>query len=172
MAKLFSIIFWLVTAVNFYDNTSPSNIKYLLCLFPNLALQFAIQVMFQYERSDKELDFGKLFSNLFGDSLTLGTVQLFMILWSFAYVPLIWYFEKIMPRQFGISLPFYFIFKPSYWFRNSVRAPKFEELSSDETVNYVNNETKHKDNDCFFENFFPGLRSVVNFTHVNKVSEK
>lgn len=41
--------------------------------------------------------------------------MVFMLLWSAFYIPLIWYFEKILPGQFGVPLPFYFIFMPSYW---------------------------------------------------------
>jgi hypothetical protein len=53
--------------------------------------------------------------NLFNDSVNVGGLLMFMIFWTIIYIPLIWYFEKIMPKQFGISLPFYFIFQRSYW---------------------------------------------------------
>lgn len=51
IAKICSIIVWLLTAINFYDNLPSSNYKYLFCVFPNSALNFAFQVIFQYERS-------------------------------------------------------------------------------------------------------------------------
>jgi len=50
-----------------------------------------------------------LFENLFDDPLNLGTILILMLVWSFLYLPLTWYIEKIMPGQFGIPLPFYFI---------------------------------------------------------------
>ena len=60
---------------------------------------------------DKILALGNIFQNLLDDSLNLGNILLFMILWSiFLYLPLIWYLEKIGVGQFGIPLPFYFVF--------------------------------------------------------------
>jgi hypothetical protein len=50
-AKLAAIIIWLITAINFYDNLPTSSLKYLFCVFPNAALNFAFQVILQYERS-------------------------------------------------------------------------------------------------------------------------
>jgi hypothetical protein len=40
------------TSINFY-NSLPAVLKYFLCLFPNLAFSFAMQVIFQFERSSK-----------------------------------------------------------------------------------------------------------------------
>ncbi len=40
------------TSINFY-NSLPAILKYFLCLFPNLAFSFAMQVIFQFERSSK-----------------------------------------------------------------------------------------------------------------------
>ncbi len=53
MAKIFAILIWILTALNFYDGISFSSVKYMFCFFPNTALLFGIQIMFQFERSGK-----------------------------------------------------------------------------------------------------------------------
>ncbi|CAF0703608.1 unnamed protein product [Brachionus calyciflorus] len=123
IAKTFTIIFWLITLINFYDNLPSSSIKYLFCLFPNTALIFAFQVIFQFERSGKSLSYSNLYTNIFDDSLNLGAVLAAMIGWTLVYIPITWYIERILPGEFGAPLPFYFPFMPSYW-----RSPKKTDL--------------------------------------------
>ncbi len=53
VAKVFAIIFWIMTAINFYGDLPSSGIKYIFCIFPNSALMFAFQTINQYERSCK-----------------------------------------------------------------------------------------------------------------------
>jgi ATP-binding cassette, subfamily A (ABC1), member 3 len=50
IAKVITIIFWLVTVIDFYGNTKPGG-KYLLCFIPNLGLIFSFQTILQFERS-------------------------------------------------------------------------------------------------------------------------
>ncbi len=33
-----------------------------------------------------------------------------MILWTFIYIPIAWYIERILPGEYGAPLPFYFPF--------------------------------------------------------------
>ena len=49
-AKIFSLVLWMFSSVNLYDG-APAFVKYFLCMFPNLAVTFGIQVIFQFERS-------------------------------------------------------------------------------------------------------------------------
>lgn len=71
----------------------------MFCIFPNMALTFAFQVIFQYERSGPNLDLSKLFTNIFDDPLNLGTILIMMLLYSTFYLPLTWYIDKILPGQ-------------------------------------------------------------------------
>eukprot|EP00658_Telonema_sp_P-2_P071039 TRINITY_DN60372_c0_g1_i1.p1 TRINITY_DN60372_c0_g1~~TRINITY_DN60372_c0_g1_i1.p1 ORF type:complete len:370 (+),score=97.42 TRINITY_DN60372_c0_g1_i1:136-1245(+) len=53
------------------------------------------------------------------------TIQLFdMVLWSF----LAWYLDKVVKQEFGLSLPWYFIFQPSYWRGTRVQEGEGTEL--------------------------------------------
>ncbi len=99
MARIFTIIVWLVTGINFYDNLPTSSLKYMFCIFPNMAFTFACQVIFQYERSGPNLNLSNIFTNIFDDSLNLGTILIMMLLYSAFYLPLTWYIDKILPGQ-------------------------------------------------------------------------
>jgi len=104
---------WLASGINFYD-AMPTSFKYFICVLPNPALNFALQVIFQYERSERSLGLDNLHANMFGDELNVGSVLIAMLCWTFLlYLPLIWYLEKVLPSKFGISLPFYFLCMPS-----------------------------------------------------------
>lgn len=50
-AKVSVLILWIGTTINFYNYLPTPVLKYLLCIFPNMGLQFGFQVIFQYERS-------------------------------------------------------------------------------------------------------------------------
>ncbi|RNA24891.1 ATP-binding cassette sub-family A member 3-like, partial [Brachionus plicatilis] len=123
IAKTFTIIFWLITLINFYDSLPSSSIKYLFCIFPNTGLTFAFQVIFQYERSGEDFSYLNLYENLFDDTLNLGAVLASMIGWTLLYIPVTWYIERILPGEYGAPLPFYFPFMPSYW-----RTPKINKM--------------------------------------------
>lgn len=110
IAKTFTIIFWLITLINFYDSLPSSSIKYLFCIFPNTGLTFAFQVIFQYERSGEDFSYLNLYENLFDDTLNLGAVLASMIGWTLLYIPVTWYIERILPGEYGAPLPFYFPF--------------------------------------------------------------
>nr|APD26552.1 ATP-binding cassette transporter subfamily A member 3-like X2 protein [Brachionus koreanus] len=122
IAKTFTILFWLITLINFYDSLPSSAIKYLFCIFPNTGLIFA----FQYERSGKEFSYLNLYENLFDDSLNLGAILASMIGWTLLYIPVTWYIERILPGEYGAPLPFYFPFMPSYWI--TPKKQKLDEL--------------------------------------------
>ena len=113
---------WLASGINFYD-AMPTSFKYFICVLPNPALNFALQVIFQYERSERSLGLENLHANMFGDELNVGSVLIAMLCWTFLlYLPLIWYLEKVLPSKFGISLPFYFLCMPSYWYSSAKKA--------------------------------------------------
>ncbi len=135
--------------------------KFLLCIFPNYALNFAIQVVYQYERSSKRFSLVNLYQNLFGEGLTLGLVLTIMIFWSFFYLLLSWYIERIFPGEYGIKLPWNFPFMRSYWFdtyNNEMR-------SSD----YLNNEVNYNLKNDSFEREPSDLYSSVKIRNLTKV---
>lgn len=86
-----------------------------------------------------------LFKNLFGDELNVGHLTVVMTFWSFFYLGLSWYIERIFPGDFGVKLPLHFPFMKSYWFDSNTETddtdsdsnednPAFEKEPSDLTV--------------------------------------
>ena len=112
VGKTVTIVIWLVTAINFFSN-SGAGLKYILCIFPNCSLLFAFQVIFQYERSSKSLNYTQLYQNLYGDPMTIGGILLAQILWTLFYIPVTWYIERILPGEYGAPLPLFFPFMVS-----------------------------------------------------------
>jgi len=131
-AKTVSILFWFVTVINFY-NSFPTGLKYVFAILPNTALNFAFQIIFQYERNGsncfnrvhfvlsiefisflckigKYLDFSKLYQSLYEGDMNLGTLLVVMLVWSAFYLILSWYIERINPGDYGVKLPLYFPF--------------------------------------------------------------
>jgi ATP-binding cassette, subfamily A (ABC1), member 3 len=105
-----TIILWLLTSVDFYKYL-PTELKYFLCFLPNLALSLAINVISQFERSAIQFQFKDLYSNIYGDDLNVGIILTVMLTYSILCIPLIWYTEKVLPGEFGIPLPYYFLFQ-------------------------------------------------------------
>ncbi|RNA01708.1 ATP-binding cassette sub-family A member 3 [Brachionus plicatilis] len=100
-------------------------------------------------------DLVKLFSGLYDTNLNIGLVIISMIIWTLMLIPFIWYFEKVVPSQFGIPLPFYFLFQPSYW-SNLFQYKKLDDLT--------------RSND-FVLNNKDGSESTVAFRDVTKVQK-
>ena len=50
VAKIVTIIIWILTAIQF-NSTMATGAKYFLCMFPNCAIVYAFEVIFQFERS-------------------------------------------------------------------------------------------------------------------------
>nr|QUF59430.1 ATP-binding cassette transporter Abca3-like2 [Brachionus angularis] len=134
IAKTITIILWLLTVINFYDNLPSSGIKYIFCMFPNAALIFAFQAIFQFERSSKPLSYLNMYTNLYDDPLNLGAIMAAMIVWTLIYIPITWYIERIFPGEYGAPLPFYFPFMPSYW-RNPNKTLTEDKLEFDSIKN-------------------------------------
>jgi ATP-binding cassette subfamily A (ABC1) protein 3 len=109
IGKTVAILIWVATSINFF-NSSGNALRYFVSIFPNWGLVFAINVMFQYERSSVSLTFGQLYNSIFSDTLTVGGVLTAQILWTLFYIPVAWYIERIFPGEYGAPQPFYFPF--------------------------------------------------------------
>ncbi len=152
------LIIWFGTLINFYNYLHSSSLKYLLCIFPNLGLLFGFEIMLQFERSGRDLNFESLFINIFNDPLNLGSIMICMNLWSVFYIIMTWYFEKILPSEYGVPLPFYFLFTKSYWFPQAYDINKYDS-------NYFNGKNINKPS---FEMDPQGYRNTVCVQNLSK----
>ena len=92
-----------------------------MAIFPNYALNFIFQVIYQFEMGSETLAISNMFDTYYYDrdeaengfssrSVSVGGLLLSMISWSIVFVILSWYIEKIRPGDYGIKLPLYFPF--------------------------------------------------------------
>lgn len=99
----------------------PAQVVFLLAIFPNYALNFIFQVIYQFENGKKTLGLSNIFDTYYYDvngvdegfssnSVSVGGLLLSMIGWSIAFTILSWYIEKIFPGEYGVKLPLYFPF--------------------------------------------------------------
>jgi ATP-binding cassette subfamily A (ABC1) protein 3 len=123
--------------------------KFLLCIFPNYALNFAIQVVYQYERSSKRFSLFNVYQNLFGEGLTLGFVLTTMVFWSLFYLMFSWYIERIFPGEYGIKLPWNFPFMKSYWFDTYENGMRSSDYLNDANLNLKNDSFEREPSDLY-----------------------
>nr|QNH67862.1 ATP-binding cassette transporter subfamily A member 3-like protein X3 [Brachionus rotundiformis] len=166
VAKLVVILIWTLTGVNLYNDLE--NIwRYLLCMFPNTGLILSFQIFYQYERS--EVNLVNLFSGLYDTNFNIGNVLISMIIWSTMLVPFMWYFEKVVPSQFGIPMPFYFLIQPSYW-SNLFRYRKLDN-NKDWSKNYALNDQNGSESTVTFcdvtKNFHRGSKKKSAIKNLN-----
>ncbi|CAF4226347.1 unnamed protein product, partial [Rotaria sordida] len=169
LAKLIGLTIWILTFIDYYSRT-PLGVRYILCLFPNIGLLFCLQVMEQYERrSSGMVTYGELYSNIFEYRLYIGLCLLLMLIYSILFMFLAIYLEHINPGEFGISQPWNYLFKKSYWKPSTVRPIGIEN----------NNFSKINNNGISNENHWIELNSIENdkkptmtINHLTKTFEK
>ncbi|CAM4944466.1 unnamed protein product [Rotaria socialis] len=130
LAKLIAFAVWVVTLIDFYPGVSVG-VRYFLCLFPNTGLMFCLQVVLQYERDGSRIfcslknenkqflgrmaTFKQMYSNEFANPLYIGVCLILMLIYSVIYFLLAIYVERVNPGEFGVSQPWNYLFKKSYW---------------------------------------------------------
>ncbi|CAF4147319.1 unnamed protein product [Rotaria sp. Silwood2] len=115
LSKLMGFVVWVITLIDFYPGV-PVGVRYFLCLFPNTGLMFCLQVVLQYERKSSGMTtFEQLYSNLYTYPLYIGICLLLMLIYTVIYFFLAMYVERVNPGEFGVSQPWNYLFKKSYW---------------------------------------------------------
>jgi ATP-binding cassette subfamily A (ABC1) protein 3 len=80
-------------------------------LFPATAFAFAADIIGDYEYSQQGIQEWNAWEGSYSFNTALGLLFFDTIL----YIFLGWYLEQVMPRQYGVARPFYFLFTPKYW---------------------------------------------------------
>lgn len=108
--------------------------------------------------------FQQLYSNIFDYPLYIGICLLLMLIYSVIYMLLAIYVERLNPGEFGVSQPWNYIFKKSYWTSGTVR-PSTDENNIDVIPNGMSNE-----NHWIELNTMEKRRSpAMSIDHLNKV---
>jgi len=108
------LVFFITYFVIFtIDSNTPQSTITGLSMFPSIAMAVGFVTMVGLEGTQ----IGSNFSNL---SLNYGnynveTALVFLVIDTVLYGLLALYFDKVIPSEFGSSLPWYFPLSPSYW---------------------------------------------------------
>ena len=85
--------------------------KKLASLLPCTAFAFGADIIADYEYAEV----GVQAFNANEGEYSFNTTLQFLFFDTVLYLFLGWYLELVIPRQYGVARPFYFIFLPSYW---------------------------------------------------------
>lgn len=119
-AAIVSVLVWLLLFFPFFVVQPKTNTdKYWAALCPPTAFALAIDDILRHA----QLGMGFAYSIAIVQT-PIGvpsafTLSWFLVLDSFLLVLLGWYFEQVLPQQYGVRKPFYFFLKKEFWFGNA-----------------------------------------------------
>ncbi|CAJ1947143.1 unnamed protein product [Cylindrotheca closterium] len=93
---------------NRYENVTG---QILSSLFPATAFCFGADIIADYEYAEQ----GIQSYNAGEGGYSFNTALLMMLADTFLYIFIGWYLDQVLPQQYGVPRPFYFLFLPSYW---------------------------------------------------------
>jgi ATP-binding cassette subfamily A (ABC1) protein 3 len=101
---------------NRYENTSGQMIA---SLCPATAFCFGADIISDYEYAEQGI---QSWNSGEGD-YSFDTTLAFLFLDTLLYIFLGWYLDQVVPQQYGVARPFYFLFTPSYWLGSCTKKP-------------------------------------------------
>ncbi|ETI57358.1 hypothetical protein F443_00336, partial [Phytophthora nicotianae P1569] len=119
-ASIASVLLWLVLFFPFFSVMSKSNSsKYLGALAPPTAFALGIDDLVRRAQLGRGLAYAM---GLVESPITVPSafaMSWFLILDSFILVALGWYFDNVLPQEFGVRKPWNFLFVKEYWLPSS-----------------------------------------------------
>ncbi|GMT18454.1 hypothetical protein PFISCL1PPCAC_9751, partial [Pristionchus fissidentatus] len=95
----------------------PFSIRMLNCINPDIALNYGVLLLAQYETQAGGLNWGKLFDRVTPDEpLTLGHMMIMLVVDGIIFILITWYVEAVNPGGEGVPQRPWFFVLPSYWF--------------------------------------------------------
>eukprot|EP00299_Pterocystis_sp_00344_P020338 c9979_g1_i1.p1 GENE.c9979_g1_i1~~c9979_g1_i1.p1 ORF type:complete len:1406 (+),score=313.41 c9979_g1_i1:2-4219(+) len=95
------------------SDTTPESTKNGLCLLSPLAFALGINALGNLQGADLGVSSGNM--NEVINNFKFGTAFGMLIFDSIFYTFLGWYLHKVVPREWGVTLPWYFPCMPSFW---------------------------------------------------------
>lgn len=112
---------WFVTSLPFIipeDEFLSVAMKTLLCICPNAALAFGIQIISNWEIIDDGLNWHTAFQQqgmkVQGD-LSVAAIFGLFIAYAILFFLITVYMENVFPGAYGVAKPWYFIFTKKFW---------------------------------------------------------
>lgn len=128
---------WFVTSVPYImfdeDNFS-ATIKAMMCIFPNTALSYGLQMIDDWELMEEGLNWSTAFreQNLtIYSELTIAKIFALFMIYAMLFFLITVYMENVMPGAYGVAKPWYFMFTKKFWL-NSNTYQVFDEQNFNE----------------------------------------
>ncbi|CAE7454884.1 ABCA1, partial [Symbiodinium sp. CCMP2456] len=104
---------WIVYSSQNRDGPPSETVTLLLMFMPNAAFCTGLAVLAKFEAARVGAQWGNAFMQVANSSFAsvLGMMCLDILL----YTLLGWYLDRVVPKEFGVRLPFYFPFQRSFW---------------------------------------------------------
>ena len=147
---IYFVMFFLALAV--FDEHVAKSIKMLVSIFPPVVILLGVIVFGEFESKFepfKSSDLGKNYKNF-----SINSMYLMLFVDIFIYLFLGYYLQNVIPHDFGMARPWYFLCTRSYWCGTSKKSKAKKELMNLEKENNNNNnaaapENPHKDDPDF-----------------------
>jgi ABC-type branched-subunit amino acid transport system ATPase component len=99
---------WIFFGSNRYEATTS---KMWASLLPCTAFAFGADILSDYEYAQVGVQRSNLNDGVYNFNTSLG----FLLFDTILYMILGWYFEQVLPRQYGVAKKWYFFLTPSFW---------------------------------------------------------
>ena len=139
---IFFSLFFPYYAVN--DPQFSTQIKLSSCLLAPTCFALGIEQFALYEGSLIGIQFNNINQLVYNFDVILCLTMLFVD--CIIYGLLAWYFDKVLPSEFGTPLPTYFFLLPRYWI-NDIQLKWFRSFFWDKSVTYSQLNTSEQLND-------------------------
>ncbi|KXJ71644.1 hypothetical protein RP20_CCG020100 [Aedes albopictus] len=108
-----------ITVRNYDDMGTGSKIA--LCLLSNTAMSYGVLNIVRFEGNQAGLQWSNMFTpSTMNDGLSVGVIIVMLLADALIYLCIALYFEQVMPGEFGVAKPWYFLFTREFWKRNKV----------------------------------------------------
>ncbi|CEG37378.1 atp-binding cassette superfamily [Plasmopara halstedii] len=118
-AAIASVLLWLILFFPFLSvqSTNTNTFRYVAALSPPTAFALAVDEMLRRAQLGSNFAYSV---GLIENPITVPSafhMTLFLLGDSLILITLGYYFEQVVPQEYGVSKPWQFLFSPSYWFR-------------------------------------------------------
>ncbi len=110
--------------------------------------------------------FQQLYTNIFDYPLYIGICLLLMLIYSVIYMFLAVYVERLNPGEFGISQPWNYLFKKSYWTSTTIRP-----LGIENNLDRVNNDVSNTNHWIELNTIEKKKNPAMSIDHLTKVED-
>ncbi len=110
--------------------------------------------------------FEQLYSNIFDYPLYIGICLLLMLIYSIIYMFLAIYVERLNPGEFGVSQPWNYLFKKSYWTSSTIRP-----FGIENNLDRVNNDASNPSHWIELNTIERKKNPAMSIDHLNKVKD-